>query len=167
MSDYGAETAALDEVVRSLEPRLSRLAGERVDVVLVLRDTTPVRAGSAQLEEMVVNLVANARDAMPEGGLVSIRTYPTTISAGARPQRLGIPAGEYVALVVADNGAGMDESVRARAFDPSFTTKRNAAGLGLTAVDRLARGLGGAVELQSSPGGGTTVRILLPVAAVG
>jgi signal transduction histidine kinase len=167
MSDYRADPVALDEVVRALEPLLTRLAGDRVDLVLVLRDTTLVHAERAQLEEMVVNLVVNARDAMPDGGLVSIRTYSTTLSAGARPQRLGIAAGDYVALVVADNGVGMDDDVRSRAFEASFTTKPDAAGLGLTVVERTARGLGGAVELQSSPGGGTTVRILLPVATVG
>lgn len=167
MSVYSVDPISLDEVVRALESLLARLAGERVDVVLVLRDTSLVHAERAQVEDMVVNLVVNARDAMPDGGLVSIRTYSTTLSGGARLQRLEIGAGDYVALVVADNGVGMEDEVRSRAFEASFTTKPDAAGLGLTVVERTARGLGGAVELQSSLGGGTTVRILLPSAAVG
>ena len=116
-----------------------------------------------------MNLVANARDAISDGGRVSIRTTTAAVAEGAEAERLGIGPGEYAALVVADTGSGMDDETSARVFDPFFTTKEREAGtgLGLSMVQGIVRQSGGAIEVSSAPGTGTTFRILLPLADVG
>jgi PAS domain S-box-containing protein len=158
----------IDEVVRGLELMLASVAGEGVQIVLELRGTPVVHADLSQLEQVIVNLVANARDAMPSGGLVSIRTYATTLNSGTVTERLGLPPGSYAVLVVADNGSGMDAETQSRVFDPFFTTKERerGTGLGLSIVDSVIRQSGGAIEVQSAPGR-SRFRILLPVAPVG
>jgi signal transduction histidine kinase len=114
-----------------------------------------------------MNLVSNARDA--GASRVAIRTSMTTIARGRESQRLGIVAGEYVALIVSDTGSGMDEETQARVFDPFFTTKHRdgGTGLGLSLAHNVIRQCGGAIEVSSALGSGTTFRILLPVAKTG
>jgi signal transduction histidine kinase len=143
--------------------------GNGVQVDFDLCDSTSVCADVGQLEQVLLNLVANARDAMPDGGRVSIRTARVTIERGAESVRLDLPPGEYVGLVVADTGAGMPPETQARVFDPFFTTKERGAGtgLGLSTVQGIVRQSGGAVDVTSGVGVGTTFRILLPVASVG
>ncbi len=130
---------------------LGRIAGERVDIELDLQPTPAVYADAGQLEQAVVNLVANARDAMPGGGRLAIET------------RFEAP---HVVLSVADDGIGMDEATSAKAFEPFFTTKgrERGSGLGLSIVDSVVRQCGGVVELDSAPGAGTRIRMLLPAA---
>jgi hypothetical protein len=142
---------AVDTLVRGLAPMLERIAGEPVEIALDLQPTPAVYADAGQLEQVVVNLVANARDAMPRGGHLSIGT---TFEA------------QRVVLSVVDDGIGMDEATRAKAFEPFFTTKARdqGSGLGLSIVDSVVRQSGGAVELDSTPGAGTRIRILLPAA---
>jgi hypothetical protein len=142
---------AVDTLVRGLAPMLERIAGEPVEIALDLQPTPAVYADAGQLEQVVVNLVANARDAMPHGGHLSIGT---TFEA------------QRVVLSVVDDGIGMDEATRAKAFEPFFTTKARdqGSGLGLSIVDSVVRQSGGAVELDSTPGAGTRIRILLPAA---
>lgn len=142
---------AVDTLVRGLVPMLERIAGEAVEIAFDLQPTPAVYADAGQLEQVVVNLVANARDAMPGGGHLSIRT---TFEA------------QRIVLSVVDDGIGMDEVMRARAFEPFFTTKGRdrGSGLGLSIVDSVIRQAGGAVELDSAPGAGTRIRILLPAA---
>jgi PAS domain S-box-containing protein len=117
-----------------------------------------------QLENMILNLAVNARDAMPEGGLLIIETDNCTIDGG-EAIAFGIAAGDYVMIAVADTGVGMARDVAARAFDPFFTTKGvgKGTGLGLSQVFGFARQSGGHVRIDSEPGEGTIVRVYLPV----
>jgi PAS domain S-box-containing protein len=115
-----------------------------------------------QFELAVLNLAINARDAMPKGGSITLSTSRVVEKAGG-----DVPAGDYVSIAVADTGTGMAEEVRARALEPFFTTKPTGqgTGLGLAQVYGIARQSGGTVRIDSAPGRGTTVRILLPLAA--
>jgi PAS domain S-box-containing protein len=163
------EHVDLAHVVQAMESMLLHVAGNGVQVDFDLCDSASVCADVGQLEQVLLNLVANARDAMPDGGRVSIRTARVTIERGAESVRLDLPPGEYVGLVVADTGAGMPPETQARVFDPFFTTKERGAGtgLGLSTVQGIVRQSGGAVDVTSGVGVGTTFRILLPVASVG
>lgn len=120
----------------------------------------PVRADRQQLEMAILNLVLNARDAMPSGGTLEISALP----CGSDPPE-GLRSGAYVRLLVADDGCGMDAKIRASATEPFFTTKRagQGTGLGLSMVEGLASQLGGALEIDSAPGAGTRVSLWLPV----
>jgi len=156
----------LDEVVRAFAPMLSRLIGEevavRLDLAIGLR---PVAADPSQLEQILMNLALNARDAMPGGGTLTIALGP-----GALPPAAG-SAGprEAVRMLVTDTGAGMTPEVAARAFEPFFTTKARGrgTGLGLATVYGIVTQHDGAVSLRSAPGQGTTFEILLPAAPAG
>jgi PAS domain S-box-containing protein len=163
------ENVDLSEVVRAMESMLLHVAGNGVQVDFDLCDTATVRADIGQLEQVLMNLVANARDAMPGGGRVSIRTAHVAVERGAESLRLEVPPGDYAAIIVSDTGRGMPPETQARAFDPFFTTKERGAGtgLGLSMVQGIVRQSGGAVDLTSVPGAGSTFRILLPIAAVG
>ncbi|MBI5208725.1 MAG: PAS domain S-box protein [Elusimicrobia bacterium] len=139
---------------------LRRLLGDDIAVSLDLAaDLWPVRADAGQLSQVLVNLAVNARDAMPGGGTLAIATRNETIGDG-----LPLPPGDYVRLAVSDTGAGMDEATRSRIFEPFFTTKGpgKGTGLGLSIVYGIVAQSGGHVSAESSPGGGTTFRILLP-----
>jgi PAS domain S-box-containing protein len=156
------EVVNLNDVVREMESMLRRLIGE--DVVLTTRldpSLASVSADPAQLEQTVVNLVVNALDAMPEGGSLTISTRNVHIGEvpGARD---GVAPGRYVRLAVEDTGTGMDERTRARAFEPFFTTKELGSGLGLASVFGTVTQTGGHVEIESEPGEGTAVVVLLP-----
>jgi signal transduction histidine kinase len=120
-------------------------------------DLWPVRAGRPQLEQVLLNLAINSRDAMPAGGLLRIETWNVESRGGRGPR---------VRIVVRDTGTGMTEETRARAFEPFFTTKAGAdgAGLGLATVYGLVKGAGGDVTIASSPGEGTVVTVELPAA---
>ena len=153
------------EVVHGLEPLLVRLFGgaPRLDV----KENAPrshVLADASQLEQVLVNLAINARDAMPDGGRLSIAT--STIELGAREaEALGVEPGPFVAIEVADEGVGMDEATRARAFEPFYTTKgpTRGTGLGLATVYGIVRESAGAVTITSEPGKGTKVHVYLPL----
>ena len=154
----------VNEVVAGVERLLMRVLGSSVKVEL-RRDVgrAPVVADSGQLEQVLVNLAINARDAMLRGGTLTIRTGEETLDLRAAAVLDVIP-GPYVTIDVEDTGFGMDEATRNRAFEPFFTTKGPAqgAGLGLATVDGFVRQSGGAVSLRSAPGVGTHVRIHLP-----
>jgi two-component system cell cycle sensor histidine kinase/response regulator CckA len=123
-----------------------------------------VMADASQLEQVLVNLAINSRDAMPRGGSLVIATSVRTLDAAAGAA-LELSAGDYVTVEVSDTGVGMDETTRSRAFEPFYTTKGplEGTGLGLSTVYGIVRQSGGAVTLTSAPGQGTTVTILLPV----
>jgi PAS domain S-box-containing protein len=159
----------LGGVVREMESMLLHVAGNGVQVDFDLCESALVYADIGELEQVLMNLVANARDAIADGGRVSIRTTTTAVSEGVEAERLGITSGEYAVLIVSDTGSGMDADTRALVFDPFFTTKERGAGtgLGLSMVQGIVRQSGGAIEVSSSPGTGSTFRILLPLAAVG
>jgi CheY-like chemotaxis protein len=130
-------------------------------------DTDPVAgqvlADLAQLHQMLMNLVINARDAMPAGGLLSIQTRAVNLTA-ERAAQLDIAPGEYIRLAVADAGSGMDEHVRQHLFEPFFTTKPvgSGTGLGLSTVYGIVRSLHGAIAVESCLGNGSTFEIHLP-----
>jgi PAS domain S-box-containing protein len=165
--EFEPQRVCLTDLVRDAESMLLHVAGTVVQLDLELGATPEVAADPGQLEQVLMNLVSNARDA--GASRVAIRTSGATIARGYESRRLGIAAGEYVALVVSDTGSGMDEETQARVFDPFFTTKHRAGGtgLGLSLAHSVIRQCGGAIEVSSAPGSGTTFRILLPVANVG
>jgi PAS domain S-box-containing protein len=155
----------LTAVVEQLGGMLRRLIGE--DVRLVIRHAAHgahARVDRSQIEQVILNLVVNARDAMPRGGTLTIATRAVTIDDGLDRERLDLEPGSYVALSVQDTGVGMDAEVRRRAFDPFFTTKEpgKGTGLGLSTVYGIVRQSGGSTELESVPHAGTTVRVYLP-----
>ncbi len=155
----------LNELVDDLDHMLHRLLGEDVDLV-----TTPapqaatVMADPGQMEQVIVNLAINARDAMPQGGRLAIETRHIEVDPQYVRGREGLSTGPWVMLTVSDTGVGMDEETRQRIFEPFFTTKPEGkgTGLGLSTVYGIVRQSGGAVWVESTPGGGTTFRVCLP-----
>jgi len=141
---------------------LARLMGEQVRVEISGPDDgAEVFADPGQIEQAVFSLAANARDAMPEGGILRIEVARVQID-DRRAEALDMRSGPVVQITVSDNGPGMDEATLASAFDPFFTTRPPAQGLGLPTVYGIVRQTGGAVTLDSAPGQGTRVEILLP-----
>jgi len=154
----------LNQLLSGMDSMLRRLIGEDVELsVTPGRDLGRVNADAGQIEQVVMNLVVNARDAMPRGGVLIIETSNVEIDR-SRPLTQGsIRAGKYVALLVSDNGSGIDAETRVRLFEPFFTTKgQRGTGLGLTTVLGIVRQSGGGVEVSSQPGQGTSIRIYLP-----
>jgi PAS domain S-box-containing protein len=149
-------------VIDGMDRMIGRLIGEDVIVSTVLEpELWSVKIGPNQLEQVLMNLVVNARDAMPTGGHLTIQTQNVVHSGGAAPS---ISAGDWVALSVTDTGVGMDESTRARIFEPFFTTKGvgKGTGLGLATVYGIIVQNGGHVTFDSQAGRGTTFKIYLP-----
>lgn len=155
----------LNQVVRRVEGMLRRSLGENI-VLEVDTDPAPtlVRFDAGQAEQVVVNLALNARDAMPSGGRLRVRTANVRLEGEELRGHPGIPPGDYVSLVVSDTGAGMTPEARASAFEPFFTTKEpgRGTGLGLAMIHGAVTQGGGAIELDSVPGRGSTFRIYLP-----
>jgi PAS domain S-box-containing protein len=153
----------LNEVVRGLEPMLGRLLGADVSLVTELeRDLQTVVVDVTQMEQLLVNLVVNARDAMPTGG--AVRVVTANVDPTTDPVRSDAPEAPvgWVRLTVSDSGMGFDENVRKRIFEPYFTTKDHGTGLGLATVYGIARQAGGFVRVESSPGSGATFRVYVP-----
>ena len=162
----------LNAVVSALEPILQRALGEISQVKLRLaEDLHAVRADPGQLDQILLNLALNARDAMPEGGTLTVETVNTTVDERHATAKAVEPVapGEYIALVVSDTGMGMDRETMEHVFEPFFTTKPvgEGTGLGLATVYGIVKQSGGFVSVFSEPGHGTSFRIYLPVAAVG
>jgi len=145
-----------------------RAVGRQISIQLDLApDLWLAVAEPAEIDSAVLNLVLNSRDAMPQGGEIRIQTRNQRIEETLAPSRSGTRAGDFVCLVVADNGEGMKEDVLRRALEPFFTTKveKNGAGLGLSVVDNFVKEAGGFVSIDSRPGAGTTVTLSLPRSA--
>jgi PAS domain S-box-containing protein len=143
---------------------IERIVGVDVDVVWSLDEhARNVRVDADQFEQMILNLALNARDAMPEGGRLSVAVAPADVAEG-RATTLHVEPGNYVLISVGDNGMGMDEQTRQHCFDPLFTTKGpfEGTGLGLASARRLAEQSGGSISCRSELGVGTTFEILLP-----
>lgn len=157
----------LNETVSSGTRMLSRVIGEHVELVTTLEAQAAVHADPGQLEQVLVNLVVNARDAMPGGGRLVVATRDVHLPSDAGSASFGVPEGAYVELSVADTGVGMHHDLKARIFEPFFTSKApgTGTGLGLATVQAIVQQAGGAVGVDSVPGQGTTFRIVLPAVA--
>ncbi|HET9424152.1 MAG TPA: response regulator [Gemmatimonadaceae bacterium] len=156
------EVVHLGSIFTELEPLLQRLVSERILIATdAALDTRAVEIDRAQMELVLLELVSNASDAMEEGGTLSIDIRPTTIA-----NHPTLKAGEYVQVTFQDSGIGFDVTQESRIFNPFFTTKgEDHAGLGLSMVEGVVQQHGGAVSIDSAPGRGTTVTLLLPAAA--
>jgi PAS domain S-box-containing protein len=155
------------DLLHELGEILSHTLGAAVDVRLRLQaGLAPLLADRGQLETVLVNLATNARDAMPDGGELTLSADHETIAAGSAPVPVGLAPGRYIRLTVADAGVGMDAATLARAREPFFTTKQSGAGtgLGLAMAQAFAEQSGGALAIESQPGIGTTVTLWLPEA---
>jgi len=155
----------LNEVVRDTQKLMVRLLGEDVAFQTTLAaDLWPVTVDPAQMSHILLNLAANARDAMPEGGRLQIETSNVLLNEEAGHTLRGLPPGPYVLLRVSDDGIGMDEKTLARAFEPFFTTKGpgRGSGLGLSIVDGIVSQSRGSVRAESTPGRGAAFSIYLP-----
>ncbi|CAO4173982.1 cell cycle histidine kinase CckA [Methylorubrum aminovorans] len=156
------EVMDVGEALSDLTLLLKRLLGERVQLDFRHgREIWPIKADVNQFEQVIVNLAVNARDAMPGGGSLTIRTANCPVD-GERP--VGIPAGDHVMIEVTDTGEGIPPEVRQKIFEPFFTTKEigKGTGLGLSTVFGIVNQSGGAIDVQSQVGEGTTFRIYLP-----
>jgi two-component system cell cycle sensor histidine kinase/response regulator CckA len=159
------QTLDLGERLEDLRIMLSRLIGEKVTLdVKHDRDLWPVKADVSQFEQVVVNLAVNARDAMPNGGRLNIRTANIGAAEASRLQYKGMPAADYVLVEVADTGTGIPPEIIDKIFDPFFSTKEvgKGTGLGLSTVYGIVKQTGGFIYPDSAVGKGTTFRIFLP-----
>ena len=159
------KTLYVNELVHSLEDLIRRTKGDPIELTLRLAENVwPVSTDVSQLENALLNLVINARDAMPEGGELLIETANVYLDGSDITTLEPVKAGDYLMLAVSDNGTGMTPSVRSKAFDPFFTTKPigQGTGLGLSMIYGFAQQSGGHVSLDSLPGQGTCVRLYLP-----
>jgi two-component system, cell cycle sensor histidine kinase and response regulator CckA len=158
------EILDLNTVVSNICQMLRTLLGEDIKVSLQLSPALgEVHADPAQLEQILVNLTNNARDAMPNGGQLSIETRNSELDEHFAPL-VGVPPGPYVIVAFSDTGSGMDDATKARVFEPFFTTKdvgRN-TGLGLATALSVVQQSGGTVTVYSEPGAGSTFKIYLP-----
>jgi PAS domain S-box-containing protein len=158
------EPIELDQVVVEMTQLLRRLIGEDVELVQQLGSAGEiVDANRGQIEQLIVNLVVNARDAMPKGGRLTVTTTPVSID-NPDAKSLGLAPGEYVSLVVEDSGVGMTDEVQAQIFEPFFTTKEEGrgTGLGLATVYGIVKQSGGAISVSSRVDEGTRVAVYLP-----
>jgi PAS domain S-box-containing protein len=159
------EPVNLNRVVEQLEPKISGSIGEGITLETT-RDVSlgVVNADRDLLEQVVTHLVVNARDAMPDGGRLTVETANELVADDDPRASPDLPPGRYVVLAVRDTGVGMDAELQSRIFEPFFTTKEleRSAGLGLPSVYAVVKQLAGHIEVDSAPGEGTTVRIYLP-----
>ena len=163
-----AKVLDLNALVANMDGMLRRLIGEDIVELSAELDSSvcAIKADPGQVEQVIMNLVVNARDAMPKGGRLTIETRNVTMGGEVRIDAVGIAPGSYVLLTVRDNGHGMDAETRSHLFEPFFTTKEKGkgTGLGLSTVYGIVKQSGGSIMVESAPGRGTTFRIYFPKA---
>lgn len=162
------ERIDLQETLADLTHLLNRLMGEKVGLDLIhAREPTAIRADRRRLEQVIMNLVVNARDAMPEGGVVQIETRVVTLTQEMHRDRAVVPRGRHVVISVRDTGVGIAPEAMDKIFEPFFTTKRvgEGTGLGLSTVYGIVKQSGGFVFVRSTPGVGTEFDLWFPLCA--
>jgi PAS domain S-box-containing protein len=155
----------VNDVLSDMDKMLQRIVGEDVDVVALRAESLGrVRVDAGAIEQVIMNLVVNARDAMPTGGRLTVETANVTLDDDFTREHVGMTAGPHVMLAVSDTGTGMDPATQARIFEPYFTTKPKdkGTGLGLSTVFGIAQQSGGCIWVYSEPGNGTTFKVYLP-----
>jgi PAS domain S-box-containing protein len=157
----------VNEIVAGMKTMIERIIGDDVQVAVRLADSVPaVEADRAQIERVILNLAANARDAMPEGGRLTIETADVVLDEGYVATHGEVTPGPHVLLAISDTGIGMSEEVRKRLFEPFFTTKAGGGtGLGLATVFGVVKQSGGSIFVYSEEGRGTTFKIYLPASS--
>lgn len=156
----------LNTIITNMDRMLQRLIGENIELItLPEKNLHKVKADPGQIEQVIVNLAVNSRDAMPRGGKLTIETENVDLDAQYIRSHPGVDEGTYVMLAVSDTGIGMTEEVRAKVFDPFFTTKEEGigTGLGLSMIYGIIKQIHGNVWIYSEPGNGTCVKIYLPI----
>lgn len=157
----------LNKIIRDLLKMLQRIIGEHIEIKAVLaEDLKTVRADPGQLEQVLMNLCVNARDAMPQGGRLTLETQNVVLDEEFVRQHVGSALGRHVSLMVTDTGMGMDQAIVSRVFEPFFTTKEpgQGTGLGLSMVYGVVKQSGGSIWVHSDVGMGSSFRIYLPQA---
>ncbi|HVN06948.1 MAG TPA: response regulator [Bryobacteraceae bacterium] len=165
---FTARTVQLNSLIMNMEKMLSRLIGEDIDLITIpAADPATILTDPGQLEQVIMNLVVNARDAMPGGGKLIIETANADVDQTYAGMNVDLKPGAYVVLAISDTGMGMDSETIAHVFEPFFTTKApgKGTGLGLATAYGIVKQSGGAISIYSEPSRGTTVKIHLPAGA--
>jgi CheY-like chemotaxis protein len=158
------EILVLNEIVNEMAKMLRRIIGEDIKLSIMAQpDLASIHADPGQIQQIIMNLAINARDAMPKGGRLSIKTENISFEGNDILRKPDIPKGDYVMLSISDNGIGMDSATQARIFEPFFTTKgTKGAGLGLSTIHGIVKQSHGFIGVQSEPGKGSVFSIYFP-----